>query len=195
MADTASSGWLPALTALLGFVTASVLDWLRDRRAEQRERNAAERTAAREREARDAARREQRFERRTAFQRQTLLDLQEATLRLVRATGEMNHLDTVASRGGGEWGKQLFGEDLNDRARLAQAQTTVLGVRVRDDAVRNGIKIVKNECVAATSSRSEEEAKRAMHRMSDAFDEMNERLGEILRKLDDDEDLDSQIAD
>jgi hypothetical protein len=62
----ASASWFPVLTLLLGFVTASISDWLRDRRA-----------GLREREARETGRREQLFQRRTTFQRQTLLELQE----------------------------------------------------------------------------------------------------------------------
>lgn len=182
-----SASWFPVLTALVGFVTASISDWLRDRRASAREREAAEANRTREREGREAARREQRFERRAAFQRQTLLDLQEAVQKLVRTTGEMKHHDTMAVRAGGEWGKQLLGEDLNNRSHLTNVQTTMLGVRVRDESVRNLLRELREECMHSQLAGSEAEAERALVKAASIFEKLNERIGELLRKLDDDE--------
>ncbi len=179
MADAATSTsplWL-LVSTLLGFAAAFVSGWFRDSRASKRER-----------EAREAAKREQRFERRTNFQRQTLLDLHDAVMRLVRTTGEASHRDEMASRAGGEWGKQLLGEDLNIRAHLAGVQTMMLGVRVRDESVRNLLKKVKDESRATLLARNKAEADRATVDMADGFEKLNERIGELLRKLDDDED-------
>ena len=66
-------------------------------------------TVEREREARNATRRDQLFERRATFQRETLLALQEAASDLGRATGRISHLDTMAVRTTGK--TQLLPED------------------------------------------------------------------------------------
>src|SRR5687768_4612193 len=79
MLDMSPNEWFPVFTLLLGYGTKAFSDWFQHRRARERER-----------EARDAARRDQLFERRTSFQRQTLLDLQEAIMRLTRTTAEAN---------------------------------------------------------------------------------------------------------
>lgn len=181
MADTttcATVGWFPVFTAFAGLVTSPILQWLQDRR-----------TSRREHEAREAARREQRFERRTNFQRQTLLDLQEAAMKVIQTTGEMHFQDMMANRTGGEWRKQLYGEDLDNRDREANAQTTKLTVRVRDEMVRKLVKEVKDASSATLFARSQPEAEQAIQNMATVFEKLNERIGELLRKLDDDEDL------
>jgi hypothetical protein len=91
MAD-APSGWFPALTLLVGFGVKSVSDWFQDRRALRRER-----------EARTEARRDQLRERRSDFQRQTLLDLQEAASDLIRACGAIYVQNVAAFRQTGLW--------------------------------------------------------------------------------------------
>jgi uncharacterized coiled-coil protein SlyX len=127
MPDAAAStvGWFPAFTALLGFVTSSILEWLRDRRASERER-----------EAREAARRVQQFERRANFQRETLINLQDAVVKLSRTAGRMHHLATMEQRKTGKWGGHLFSEDLDDDAHHANVTIMVLTSRVRDDRIR-----------------------------------------------------------
>lgn len=174
MADTAAGGWFPVFTLLLGYATKAVSDWLQHRR-----------TSERERQAREATRQEQLAERRSTFQRQTLLDLQEAMMQLVRATGAMHHQDVMAFRTTGTWQKQLFGEELAENSRLANARTSMLAVRVRDDSVRDLVQAVKNHATAAGMCASQDEGQRAMAGMGDAFEKLNQRIGEVLRKLDD----------
>jgi hypothetical protein len=125
MPDVITSSWFPVLTLLLGFATKSLSDWLENRRNTRRERA-----------AREAVRREQLFERRTSFQRQTLLEIQEASMQLVRSVGAIHHEDKMAYRSTGEWGKQRVGDDLSEANRLAQARTGMLAARVRDDTIR-----------------------------------------------------------
>jgi hypothetical protein len=173
MAET-TVGWFPVFTLLLGYAVKAVSDWLQHRR-----------TSERERQAREAARQDQLFERRTAFQRQTLLDLQEAALQLVRTAGAMNHQDVMAFRKTGKWQKQLYDEALSEDSRLANARTSMLAVRVRDDSVRDLMAVVKNHAWNAGMCASLEEGDRALNAMAAEFEKLNQRIGEILRKLDD----------
>jgi hypothetical protein len=180
MPDTATVGWFPVLTALLGtslgYAAKFFTDWLHDRRS-----------AEREREARGAVRRDQLFERRTTFQRQTLLDLQEAALELARAVGLAHHQDYLAFRATGQWGKQLIGEDLSERERLAHARTSLLGARVRDDPTRELVTKLKNYAGETVHSETRDESERALLGMGLALEELNQRVGEVLRKLDEEE--------
>ncbi len=155
---SATAGWFPAFTALVAFVTGAILESLRDRRTSKREREAAEATRAREREAREAARRGQRFERRTNFQRQTLLDLQEAVMKVVRVTGEMNQQDEMAFRATGEWQKEKFGEEVSNRAYAANRETLMFGVRVRDESVRNLVNELRDVSTSVMICGSREKA-------------------------------------
>jgi hypothetical protein len=167
------------LTLLLGFVTKSATDWLQDRRNTRRER-----------EAREAARRDQLFERRTTFQRETLLDLQEAAAQLARSTGAIHHVDNTAYRSIGKWREQLLSDELDEGNRLAQVRTVMLGARVRDDIVRELIDKLKTCSTEAIHSPTKEESDRALIGMTAIYDRLNKRIGEVLRKLDDVEQVD-----
>ena len=170
----ATVGWFPVFTLLLGYAVKAATDWLQHRR-----------TSERERQAREAARRDQLFERQTTFQRQTLLDLQEAIMQLVRCAGAMHHQDVMAFRETGEWRKQLFEEELNENARLATARTSMLAVRVRDASVRDLVAVVRSHSVNAGLSASQAEGDRELYAMATEFERLNQRIGEVLRKLDD----------
>lgn len=166
-------GWFPVFTLILGYLTKSVSDWLQHRR-----------TIERDRESRDAARQDQLFERRTTFQRQTLLDLQESLMQLARTTGAMHHHDMMTYRRSSEWQKTLFPEDLNENNRLAVARTSILAVRVQDASVREMVESFKSEPASVTESVSLDESRSAMSRMGSIFEKLNQRIGELLRKID-----------
>src|SRR3982074_2021863 len=108
----ATTGWFPVVTLLLGYATKTIADWLQHRRATERER-----------QAREAARLDQLSERRTTFQRQTPLDLQESMMQLVRTVGAMHHQDVTAFRKSGLWQRQWFDEALSENNRLGNART------------------------------------------------------------------------
>lgn len=143
------------------------------------------RTREREREAREALRRDQLEEHRTTFQRQNLLDLQEAVNDLARATGATNVEDNKAYRQTGEWQKEPVGEVLSENSRLAIRRTSILNSRVRDDLVRELVQRFKDSCVNSTFSISIEAADSALNTMASVFEDLNDRIGLLLRQMDD----------
>jgi hypothetical protein len=175
MPDITTSNWFPILTLLLGYATKSLSDWLEYRRNTRRER-----------EAREAVRRDKLFEQRTDFQRQTLLDLQEACMQLARSVGAIHHQDEMAFRSTKKWCKQLLSDDLDEGNRLAQARTGMLGARVRDETIRELIDKFKTYSAEAIDSPTPNDSERAVISMTVVFAELNQRIGEVLRKLDDD---------
>jgi hypothetical protein len=174
MPDFTATSWFPVLTLLIGYGTKSISDWLQNKRS-----------VAREREAREAARQDQRFERRSTFQRQTLLDLQEACMQLARATGAVHHLDEMAFRSGGTWQRQLLPADLDENYHLAQTRTLMLSVRVRDDTVRQLVESLRSYSVNATMSKNQADSNREMMSMVPTHDQLQRRIGELLREIDD----------
>lgn len=188
-----ASNWLPLVTAFLGYALAAITELFRDRRAHKREIEAQAFVRDREREARDVARRDERFERRTEFQRETLLNLQEEVFKLMRTTAEMQHSDAMALRSGVQWHKQLLPPDLNVRAFSANVQTTKLKVRVADEGVRELVNELKKHATSVACSDSETAGEQANLRMIQTYGELNDRIGELLRKLDNDED-DSELT-
>lgn len=175
--QTSIAYWLPLITAILGFASGGFFEWMRDRR-----------TYKREREARDSAKRGQQLERRNEFQRQTLLELQDAAMKLMQATSRISHFDIMAFRKHGRKGVESYPEKINSDDQIANAQTALLGVRVRDEAVRTLLQQLKDHlCAATVFSTSEEESEVAMCAAGDKFAELNQRIGQVLRLIDDEE--------
>ncbi|MDI6835818.1 MAG: hypothetical protein QMD99_08900 [Rhizobiaceae bacterium] len=79
-----SDVWFPVVTLIIGSVLKGLYDLMADQRVERREK---------------AARLEMRHDaqmlRKTEFQRKTILELQEEVAKLARATGQMNHADSI----------------------------------------------------------------------------------------------------
>ncbi len=119
------NGLLPVLALLLGYG----IKYLEDRVQHKR-------TLERERETRRALRQDVIAERRTQFQRQTLLDLQPALMDLARQTGKMHHHDLVGYRATNKFHSEPYPDDVNEGFRAASALTSMLMVRVNDEKVR-----------------------------------------------------------
>jgi len=126
--------------------------------------------------------------RRSDFQRETLLNLQDAIQQLARAAGRMHHLDEMEYRKSGNWGGYLFPEDLDNAAGEAGVKTLTLMVRVRDDGIRELMKTFRDHANRLGICRSKEESRQAADGMAAAIEPLQERIGMMLRKLDDDED-------
>jgi len=177
MPELTMTAWFPVLTLLIGYGTKSLSDWIQNKRA-----------IVREREAREAVRHDQRVARRITFQRETLLELQEVAMQLARATGHAHHLDEMAFRESNQWRKSLLPDDLDEAYRVAQARTLMLSVRVRDDAVRKLVDEFKSDSTATLFSANRDGASRAMAATSSAHDELHKRIGELLREIDSSDD-------
>lgn len=172
--NQSAGGWFPVVTLVSGYLLKVLSDWLTHRRTRERER-----------EAREALRHDQLEERRTTFQRQNLLDLQEAVNDLARAAGAANVQDNRAYRQTGQWQKQLLGEELSENFRLAARRTSILNSRVRDDLVRELVQRFKDVSTGASFSPSKEAADSALNTMASVFEELNDRIGMLLRRMDD----------
>src|SRR5260370_41397148 len=98
----------PIVTLLLGYILSSISESVRHRRALERER-----------EAREAERRDKEFGRRVTFQRGTTLDLQDAVMGLMRTSGGLYHKKIMALEQKGEGQKKLYDGEHNERNRLA----------------------------------------------------------------------------
>lgn len=166
--------WFPVVTLVLGYVLKVISDSFQDRR-----------TLRREREAREAARRAQIYERHVIFQRQTLLDLQDALNDLGRATGAMHIQDEKAYRATGEWHKQPYTEEVNENCRLAFRRVSTFRVRVHDDSVRELAQKFKNYSSEVITNVDRDMSVAALSCAFKVAEELNERIGEILRKIDD----------
>ena len=102
-------------------------------------------------------------------------------------------LDTMAHRSGGEWHAQPYPE-VDNQAHLAAFQTTTrLTVRVRDDPIRSMVKDLMDKCRSVVlPSTNKADSDRFILEAAHTYEMLNERIGERLRQLDDDEDAHDQ---
>jgi hypothetical protein len=166
---------IPVVTLVIGYAIKSFTDYFENRRA-----------VAREREARDVTRKDRLFERRSNFQRETLLALQDAVTQLGRDTGAINHQNIMSLRTTGKLG--LITEEFNEGYRIRQATTSKLVSRVHDNSVRVLTDQFRDASVETIAATTEQEGNRAMNVAYAAFEQLNQRIGIVLRSLDDAED-------
>jgi hypothetical protein len=176
MADDLTTWALSAATFLIGYGTKALSELLQHRRT-------------RAREAREDARRDQIVERRTTFQRQTLLELQDACMDLVRGTGAAHHHDRMAFRKSGK--RQLLPDDVDQALLVAQMRTTKLVVRVRDDTARELVEKFKSYASEVGGAKTPQDSDQGMAAAAATFDELNRRIGQLLREIDDAEQIGS----
>ncbi len=107
---------------------------------------------------------------------------------LARATGAGHHQDEMAYRKTGQWQKQLWSDDLNDENHLAMRRTGILRVRLRDSSLRELVGSIRSYSAQVTVSVSRDASTSAANSMGALFEQIQERVGELLRTRDDDED-------
>lgn len=167
--------WLSTtITLLAGGALTIIAGWLADRRASERER-----------ERRMDERRERSLVRRNDFQRESLLALQDASQRLLRSAGAMLHQDVVAHRTTGKWQRQQFGDELSNEQLRAMTDTMLLTSRVRDEKARGLADQLRVQAAAVSSSAGEDQAERAMVVAGDIQQMLIQRIGQVVRELDD----------
>jgi hypothetical protein len=130
-----------------------------------------------------AARTEARQDERDDFQRQTLLELQEAIARYGRLVGQLHHHDTMAFKQTGDWAKTRLGADLDEDFRSAQVQLRLLAERVRDDELRPLVYGFSNRGVLVGMATSQGQATERMDDWMASMIKLQDRLGSVLRSF------------
>ena len=124
----------------------------------------------------------QRINQRKDFQRKTLLDLQRAIQRYARAVGAAHHHDVMTARRIGTWG-YLLSEELNQATFNTNVQLSVLATRVLDPELRSLISQFQTMATSILISTSESASEIAMRAWVQHSQDVNDRLGHILRNL------------
>jgi hypothetical protein len=124
-------------------------------------------------------------EQRNDFQRQTLVDLQEATMSLMLSTSDLHEFDNLSYIQHGKRMVEPYPKKFTDANERDYPQTAVLGVRVRDDVVRALLSKLKSTLAAVQKAENQSDGIHAMAEASKQFVVLNDRIGEVLRMLDD----------
>ena len=170
------AGWIALGGVAFGVVGKGLWDWL-----------LAVGKVKADREARAEARRDKRAERRDDLQRQTLLDLQQSVLALARAQAKgMIHNRQAFMEGKTKtWDIPPWSDELAEEVRSVRANTDLLRSRVRDASLRELINCFSDAYSVAAVAGSMEESVRQESRATQMFSEIQERLGQLIREMDD----------
>jgi hypothetical protein len=125
----------------------------------------------------------ERLETQRAFQRQTLLELQDAFHDAIRLVARVNIEDCKAEREGTPWGRNYLPDDLSEDARLANRRVMLLVERISDESLRKQIKSVMALANSATQSGSRAEAEQRLDQATFQSVAAIEQSGAVLRSL------------
>lgn len=124
---------------------------------------------------------QERAARGSAFQIQTLVDLQDAIHENLRLTTQAYIQDRDAHLRGIEWGHNMLEEPLNEDIRLIQSKAAILCERVSDDQVRAEIKTFMNTTYKTLQAKSVSDAKSLMEESYASGSKLLESIGRSLR--------------
>ena len=119
------------------------------------------------------------------FQRNTLLDFQEALGRYVRSTGQVMQHDRREARAAGKWVVTILSDDLNQEHFESGNLARQLALRIRDDELRARFTRL-NDAVSRyylPPFQSEDDLDKFTLNFLALLRALEERLGEVLRPL------------
>lgn len=163
----------PVVTLVVGWGLAQLGDERHDRRKVKREATAAQ-----------ATRQVSVDNRRSDFQRETLLSLQEEMAHLARATGRLHHEDIMLHRNEGKpWGRMPLSEEWSDKQLAATVETNKLTVRIVDDELREAVGAFVSLCGDVGGANSDVHSFDLLKRAIEACGVATERIGILLREV------------
>jgi gas vesicle protein len=128
--------------------------------------------------------REEREDRTSLFQRQTLLELQEAIHDALRLVCQAHLEDLHAHRSNKEWRKNMLTEEVDEGIRLAQRRVSILVERIASDDVRTSVKSLMSAATKVLFASSELESHLLLKTTNEAAEPVFELLGTTLRRHD-----------
>src|SRR6056297_174008 len=164
MIGIASEVWFPVVTLVVGIVLKGGFDALADHRALRTQKH-----------LRDQEHRYASTTRRIAFQRETLLNLQECVQEASRAASEVFLADLNNAELGYDWSRAKIPEKINQKFFDAQRRLSLLQSRIRDEEVRAICAQMKSKMLNISVSKNQVDAIQLLDHISARSDELNER--------------------
>ncbi|MEX2411736.1 MAG: hypothetical protein WD607_10290 [Candidatus Paceibacterota bacterium] len=122
-----------------------------------------------------------RKERARAFQRETLLEIQDALNDLLRQNGQAYLIHRKNYKSEGKWGQSYLPDDLDENIRLANSKFVALVERISDDSLRSDLKELRSNLNRMLFAMSAEEAQDIFHNTGNSAIHVMEKLGVVLR--------------
>jgi hypothetical protein len=124
-----------------------------------------------------------RLEKERSFQRETLIELQDALHDTLRMMGRAHLEETVSHKQSGRWGSSLLSEEVNEGMRLSNRKVAILIERIADNQLRTELKALMKISNGVVGAGSQAEAETKFVHTIAAYNSVSERLGDILRSL------------
>jgi hypothetical protein len=125
----------------------------------------------------------ERLERARAFQRETLLELQDTMQLAAKFTGRAFHASDMSFAKTGSWGSEPLPEDVDEGLRQANMRLTALIERVTDDELREACRSMHAKFNFLYPGVQRSEAHTAFGTAVLALNELMRQLGAVLRTL------------
>lgn len=123
----------------------------------------------------------ERAERHRSFQRNTLIELQDALHDLMRLVAKGHYEDEMAYRETGNWAATRLSEEVNEGQRLAHRHLLILVERVADEALRAELKQLSVSLGEVSLARSQTSANTSLEKALHQGTQVLEHVGEVLR--------------
>jgi hypothetical protein len=157
----------PFITLLLGYFGSLFTEWRRDKRLEEREKK-----------TREALREQVIEDRRSSFQRETLLELSDILYDLGSKVSEIN--DYYKKNGAGKLSIESF---ISEEFSRIQIKISRLRVRILDENLRKLVHDTQGNSFKVIFAKNEVELKKEYNNCMDNRNNANELLGKLLREL------------
>lgn len=125
----------------------------------------------------------EREEKARAFQRDTLIELQDAVHDELRAVALVYMADYAAYRETSTWGRKMLGEELNNKVHLAGRRTLLLSERIANDDLRDHLKSLRSLLTEVQMASDAAIAERAHMAAIEMGTSVMEHIGTVLRSL------------
>lgn len=125
---------------------------------------------------------QERKERARAFQRDTLIAVQDSLQDAIRLMMRAHLEDLVAHRKGGEWGKGLLNGELDESIQSTNRKLAVLSERIANDSIRSELKELRMTIAQALLASSENDAEAIVINSTSLANVFMENLGAALRE-------------
>ena len=117
-----------------------------------------------------------------AFQRETLLNLQDTLYETMRLIGQMHLEDTNNYKKTGIWGKSQFSEDINEKFMLSMRKISILKERISNNQLRLNLDDLHEDLNKPFFAKSENESSMLFQNILDKFRFFMKELGIVLRE-------------
>jgi hypothetical protein len=124
-----------------------------------------------------------RLERARAFQRETLIELQDALHDALRMVTRAHLEDVAAFKKGEKWGSSFLSAEVNEGVRLAARRVSILIERVANDALRSDLKKIAGATGQVCLANSEAEGQASLEHAYATGNNVTQHIGSVLRSL------------